>query len=74
MHKDLENKVAIITGASRGLGQEYAVKLAEAGAKVIAADITDCNKTTQIIKDSGGTCMSVQLDVRNQSSLSLIHI
>ena len=68
MHKDLENKVAIITGASRGLGQEYAVKLAEAGAKVIAADITDCNKTTQIIKDSGGTCMSVQLDVRNQSS------
>ena len=53
MHKDLENKVAIITGASRGLGQEYAVKLAEAGAKVIAADITDCNKTTQTIKDSG---------------------
>ena len=39
MHKDLENKVAIITGASRGLGQEYAVKLAEAGAKVLVVDI-----------------------------------
>ena len=37
MHKDLENKVAIVTGAGRGLGQEYAIKLAEAGAGVVAA-------------------------------------
>ena len=68
MHKDLENKVAIVTGAGRGLGQEYAIKLAEAGAGVVAADITDCDKTTQIIEDAGGTSIGVQLDVRSQSS------
>jgi len=34
MHKDFENKVAFVTGASRGIGRAAAVRLAEGGAKI----------------------------------------
>ena len=45
MGSNLKEKVAIVTGASRGLGKEYAKALAAAGAHVIAADINDCSET-----------------------------
>ena len=38
----LEGKVAIVTGAARGLGRAYAEALASEGAAVVAADINDC--------------------------------
>ena len=68
MHEDLKNKVAIVTGASRGLGREYAQKLATAGAKVVAADILDCGQTTKSINESGGSSIAIEPDVRHQKS------
>jgi NAD(P)-dependent dehydrogenase (short-subunit alcohol dehydrogenase family) len=38
----LAGKVVLITGAARGLGLEYARSLGQAGAHVVAGDITDC--------------------------------
>jgi len=40
MEKDLKGKVAIVTGARRGMGRSHALKLAEAGAKVVVSDIS----------------------------------
>ncbi|MGK9156156.1 SDR family oxidoreductase [Acinetobacter radioresistens] len=59
MKKDifnLEGKVALVSGASRGIGEEIALLLAEHGAKVIVSSrrIEDCQSVVQKIVDNGG--------------------
>jgi len=49
----LNGKAAIVTGASRGLGQAMAIALAEAGADVVAADLTECAETLDRIHKLG---------------------
>ena len=49
----LEGKVAIVTGAARGLGRAYAEALASEGAAVVAADINDCGDTVAAIEACG---------------------
>ena len=49
----LEGKVALVTGASRGLGQAMAVGLAEAGADVVGVSRSDCDETRAQIEAVG---------------------
>lgn len=49
----LENKVAIVTGAGRGLGRGIALKLATEGAKVVVADMAPADETVALIEKSG---------------------
>jgi 3-oxoacyl-[acyl-carrier protein] reductase len=44
----LEGKVAIVTGAARGIGREFVRVLLEAGASVVAADLNDCNDSVAL--------------------------
>jgi 2-deoxy-D-gluconate 3-dehydrogenase len=59
----LEGKAALVTGASRGLGQAMALALAEAGADVVAADAEDSSETRDCIRALGRKCAAVQADV-----------
>lgn len=59
----LEDRVAIVTGAARGIGQSFCLALAREGAKVVAADISSCEETIDLIKDLGGSGVAVQTDV-----------
>ena len=68
MSANLKEKVAIVTGASRGLGREYAKALAAAGAQVIAADIKDCAETVEEITNAEHSAIGIELDVRDQES------
>ncbi len=61
----VRDKVVVITGAARGLGQEFARSLAAAGALVVAADINDCSATLDLIEAENGKAISVALDVRS---------
>ena len=68
MTATLENKVALVTGAGRGLGRAYAEHLAAAGARVVAGDVIDCSETVEAIEAAAGTGFAVSLDVRDQAS------
>lgn len=60
--KRFANKVAIVTGASRGLGQTYALKFAEEGAHVVGIDIGDQSETGSKIKDLGSKWTGITSD------------
>lgn len=65
---DLNGKVAIVSGAARGIGREYACSLAAAGAVVIAADQRDCSETVKAVEDVGGEALGMDLDVVDSQS------
>jgi p-cumic alcohol dehydrogenase len=67
-HMIVENKVVLITGAARGLGREYAVSLAAAGARVVAGDVLDCTATVAAATEAGGQAIGVTLDVTDMDS------
>lgn len=61
----LKDKVAVVTGASQGIGRETALALAEAGAKVAVAARTEEKLTALVsaISGSGGAALAVKMDV-----------
>jgi 3-oxoacyl-[acyl-carrier protein] reductase len=59
----LKDKVAIVTGAARGLGKTYSIALAREGAKIMAVDIADLDDTIRKIESSGGMAKSLRADV-----------
>jgi 2-deoxy-D-gluconate 3-dehydrogenase len=59
----LNGKVAVVTGAARGLGQGMALALAEAGADLSIVDVIDCTETLGIIKKLGRKAVATQIDL-----------
>ena len=68
---DLTGRVAIVTGTSRGLGQQFARALAGAGADLVLTSRTQASlaEFEAEIKASGRRAISLDLDVRDQQSI-----
>jgi len=68
---DLTNKVAVVTGATKGLGYGMALALAQAGANVVVVSrtVADCEKVAAEIKSIGRDALPVPTDVTNQEAI-----
>ena len=75
----LHNKIAVITGASSGLGRAIALAYATHGAAVVCADLQpvaqvhikeeDVKATHELIIETGGKSVFVECDVRDSQSV-----
>ncbi|MCM2677625.1 SDR family oxidoreductase [Alkalicoccobacillus plakortidis] len=73
----LENKVAIVTGAASGMGRAIAELYAKEGAKVVAADINQAGveETVHTIKESGGQATAIRVDLaKREEAESMIDL
>ncbi|NLY86175.1 MAG: 3-oxoacyl-ACP reductase FabG [Tissierellia bacterium] len=68
----LLNKVAIITGGGRGIGEATAKKFIKEGAKVVIADINqeDIERTVEEIREMGGEVEGIYVDVTKMESVN----
>jgi SDR family mycofactocin-dependent oxidoreductase len=83
----VDGKVALVTGAARGQGRSHAVKLARAGADIIAVDLCapirsvahyppstleDLDETVRIIEDADRRVLARQADVRDLAAMEAV--
>ena len=70
--KPLENRIALVTGASRGIGAELAVQLAQAGAHVVAVARTagGLEELDDRIKAAGGSATLVPVDMKDADGIA----
>jgi NAD(P)-dependent dehydrogenase (short-subunit alcohol dehydrogenase family) len=67
----LENRVAIVTGAGRGIGEAIALKLAKKGAHVVVSDIDQASarSTTRRAESHGHRALAIEADVADRTQV-----
>ena len=71
---DLTDKIALVSGASRGIGEEIAKLLAEQGAHVIVSSrkLEDCTRVAEDIRDAGGSAEPFACNVGNMDDIAAL--
>lgn len=71
---ELKNKVALVTGARRGMGKSHALALAQQGAKIVVTDVdaNECMLVVEEIKSKGGEAVCFKLDVSNAAEVNQV--
>jgi 2-deoxy-D-gluconate 3-dehydrogenase len=69
---DLSGKVAVVTGASTGLGQGMSLGLAEAGADLVLVDYVPSTETEELIKKIGRKTLMLELNLMKMESIPLL--
>lgn len=75
MSGQLDSKVAVITGAGRGIGRGLAIGFAKQGAKVVCAARaqTQLDETAQMIRSAGGEAIALRCDVTEAADLQNVY-
>jgi len=71
---DLSGKTAIVTGAGQGMGRGIALRLADAGARLVVAGrtVSKCDTVATEIRDAGGEAIAVACDVTSLDDLDMV--
>ena len=71
---NLQNKVALVTGARRGMGKAHALALASQGAKVAVTDIdlAECQLVVDEIRKKGGEAICFKMDVSRKAEVEQV--
>lgn len=73
MYKDLEGKVAVVTGASKGIGKAISIRLAQEHMKLVFnyhSDQNGAQMAVDQIKENGGDAVAVQADVSKEDDVN----
>jgi 3-oxoacyl-[acyl-carrier protein] reductase len=62
-------RVALVTGAARGIGQAIAVGLVKRGARIVLGDLGDMSETSTLVAGTGQPALPVRLDVSDPASI-----
>jgi NAD(P)-dependent dehydrogenase (short-subunit alcohol dehydrogenase family) len=65
-------RVAVVTGAARGIGQAIALRLAETGHALALGDMRDAGETVAAIRDAGGEALGVRCDLGSPEGVGLL--
>lgn len=71
-HSELKNHTIVITGGARGIGAAAGKRLARRGARVVLADVLDCQEAVTAITEDGGQATGHFLDVRDRSACAAL--
>lgn len=70
----LEGKLAVITGAARGIGREIALRFAQEGASVVLVDVLHPTQTEKLVRNMKGSVLSAVVDITKPIAIDqLVH-
>ena len=67
-----DGRVAVLTGGAAGIGQAYAKRLAEDGAKVVIGDIADAGETVALVEEAGSEAVAALCDVSSAEDVAAL--
>ena len=75
MYSDLKNKVAVVTGGLKGIGQAIAKRFGEEHMSVVInyrSDKTGADEAVKLIEENGGQAVAVQADISEEDGATAL--